>query len=57
MLVKDIKVGGRHRKEMGDLDGLVATITSLGLLQPIAVTTDGKLVTGGQRLAAVKQLA
>ena len=55
--VKNIKVAWRHRKAMGDIDGLAACITSFGLLQPIAVTTDDKLVAGGRRLAAVKQLS
>ena len=57
MRLADIVVGRRHRRDMGDLDGLAASIASLGLLQPIAVTTDGKLVAGGRRLAAVKQLS
>ena len=33
-----IKVGTRHRKEMGDLELLAENIRDNGLLQPIGVT-------------------
>lgn len=51
-----IRVGVRHRKELGDLDALVESIERIGLLQPITVTPDGVLVCGWRRLEAVKRL-
>ncbi len=54
--VDSIRVGHRHRRDMGDLDALVASIARDGLLQPITITPDGVLVCGARRLAAVKQL-
>jgi N6-adenosine-specific RNA methylase IME4 len=51
-----IIVGERHRKDMGDVEGLAASIAEVGLLQPIAVTFDGHLIAGERRLRAVKML-
>jgi hypothetical protein len=39
--VASITVGDRHRKDLGDLDPLVASIKEHGLLQPIVVTPGG----------------
>lgn len=54
--VESIQVGHRHRKDMGDLNALIASIERNGLLQPITITPDGVLVCGARRLAAVRQL-
>lgn len=54
--VDSIRVGNRHRKDMGDLDALTASIQRDGLLQPITITPDGVLVCGARRLAAVRAL-
>ncbi|WRS29189.1 ParB N-terminal domain-containing protein [Actinomycetaceae bacterium MB13-C1-2] len=54
--VDSIRVGNRHRQDMGDLDALIASIERDGLLQPITITPDGLLVCGARRLAAVRQL-
>jgi len=51
-----IRIGKRHRKDIGDLDGLAASMAELGLLQPIVVRPDGKLIAGERRLRAAKQL-
>lgn len=53
--VTDIKVGRRHRKDMGDLKSLAQSIKEEGLLQPVGVTSDMKLVFGERRLRAVSQ--
>lgn len=50
--IADIKIGKRHRKEMGDLKSLAESIRSEGLLQPIGVTEDMLLVFGERRLRA-----
>lgn len=52
MLAKNIKIGKRHRVDMGDLASLVADIEQNGLLQPIAVTPEGELIAGERRLRA-----
>lgn len=54
--IKDIKVGSRFRKDLGDTDGLAKTIQDVGLLQPIGVTEDNQLVYGARRLEACKKL-
>jgi ParB family chromosome partitioning protein len=54
--VEEIVIGDRHRKEVGDLDALAESIREVGLLHPVVVTPDKKLVAGSRRLAAVKKL-
>ena len=54
--IEDIKVEGRHRRDLGDLDALAASLNEVGQLQPIVVTRDLHLVGGGRRLAAAQQL-
>lgn len=54
--VSSIQVGARHRRDLGDIEGLAASIQKHGLLQPITITPDGVLVCGARRLAAIKQL-
>jgi ParB family chromosome partitioning protein len=51
-----IAVGTRHRRDMGDLDALAASIADVGLLQPIVVLPDGTLIAGERRLRAAQQL-
>ncbi len=54
--IADIDVRGRTRKEMGDIVGLAASIERLGLLHPVVVTADNKLVVGRRRIEAFKKL-
>jgi N6-adenosine-specific RNA methylase IME4/ParB-like chromosome segregation protein Spo0J len=54
--INRIKVGKRHRRDMGDIAGLARTMAELGLLQPVVVRPDGKLIAGERRLRAAKQL-
>jgi N6-adenosine-specific RNA methylase IME4/ParB-like chromosome segregation protein Spo0J len=51
-----IRVGARHRKNLGDIDALATSIAAVGLLQPIGVSPDGTLIFGARRLAAVRKL-
>ncbi len=46
----------RIRKEAGDLTLLTASIQKIGLLNPIVVTDDYRLVAGFRRLSACRQL-
>jgi N6-adenosine-specific RNA methylase IME4 len=56
--IADIIVGERHRKDMGDIDGLAASMADpgLGQLQEIGVTPDGTLIWGERRMRAAQIL-
>ena len=54
--ISDIRFGKRLREEMGDLYELAASIDRLGLLHPIVVDRDFRLVAGARRLKACKIL-
>jgi ParB-like chromosome segregation protein Spo0J len=54
--IDDVRVGSRHRRDMGDLAGLAESIAEIGLLHPIVIRPDGTLIAGGRRLAAFKLL-
>ena len=53
---KDIVVDERHRKDMGDLMSLMESIQDIGLLHPIVITPNGKLIAGNRRLEAYRAL-
>ncbi len=57
MLIADIIIGERVRKDVGDLKGLAASIEKHGLLHPIVVKSDGTLVAGFRRLEAFRLLS
>jgi len=50
--LSDIKVGKRHRKDYGDLKALARSIDARGLLQPIVITPQNKLIAGDRRMRA-----
>ena len=54
--VGSIKVANRIRKEFGDISSLANDIKENGLLNPVTITTDGKLLAGERRLRAVQEL-
>lgn len=54
--VSSIRIGNRHRTDLGDIDALATSIARDGLLQPPTITPDGALVCGRRRLAAIQQL-
>jgi DNA modification methylase len=56
MLIKDIKVGNRFRRDIGDISDLANSIKNNGLLHPISITKDGTLVAGRRRIEAFKKL-
>jgi ParB family chromosome partitioning protein len=56
LAIDKIIIGVRHRVDMGDLSELAASISAIGLLNPIVVTRAGVLVAGARRLAACKSL-
>lgn len=51
-----IHVGHRHRQQLGDLQPLASSMATLGLLHPVVITPDDRLVAGARRLAAARHL-
>ena len=51
-----IRVGKRHRKDLGDIRSLARSIQEIGLLHPIVIRPDGVLIAGERRLRALKLL-
>src|SRR5437868_2885236 len=54
--VAHIRVGLRHRRDLGDVGPLAESIAAIGLLHPLVVSPAGQLIAGERRLAAVKRL-
>jgi N6-adenosine-specific RNA methylase IME4 len=54
--IADITVGARHRRELGDIASLAASIADVGLLHPIVIRPDGVLIAGERRLEAYRLL-
>ena len=48
--------GNRFRTHYPDIDELVESIATLGLIQPLAVDTTNRLLAGGRRYTAIRQL-
>ncbi len=56
MHIDQIQVGFRYRKDLGDLRTLADSIAEVGLLHPVVVTPEGRLIAGQRRLEACRQL-
>ncbi len=56
MQIDDIQIGFRYRKDLGDLRALANSIADVGLLHPVVVTPEGRLIAGQRRLEACRQL-
>jgi ParB/RepB/Spo0J family partition protein len=55
--INTIKIGQRHRRDLGDIDALARSIKDIGeLMHPIVIRSDGTLIAGARRLEACKQL-
>ena len=60
MPITDIKVGKRHRRDMGDIKAFATNVREIGILQPVVVTPAGKLIAGErvpERPARVKTVS
>lgn len=51
-----IRVVQRHRRDLGDLSDLKASLSRVGLLHPVVIAPDGRLVAGERRLKAIREL-
>ena len=56
VLIKDIKIKKRVRKDLGDLELLKDSIKRYGLMNPITINSQYELVAGHRRLEAMKAL-
>lgn len=54
--IDEIIIGERIRKEMGEIEDLAKSITEIGLIQPVVIDSDNRLIAGHRRLTAVKSL-
>lgn len=54
--IDEIIVGGRFRKELGDVAALAKSIETIGLLQPIGINEQHRLIFGERRLRAFQHL-
>ena len=54
--IADIKIGKRHRRDMGDLGSLVESMKTYGQLSPVVVTRTHELIAGHRRLQAAQRL-
>ena len=55
-LITDIRIGRRHRCDFGDIDSLARNIAEIGLLHPVVIEPDGRLIAGARRLMAFERL-
>ena len=53
--ISAITIGVRHRRDLGDIAGLATSIAKIGLLNPITVDENGRLLAGARRLAACER--
>lgn len=56
VLITNIKIGERFRKEYGGITELAESIKNVGLLHPIVLDSDNNLMAGGRRLVAMNEL-
>lgn len=54
--IETVRVVGRHRYALGDVDALAKSIADVDLLNPITITEDSRLVAGQRRLEACRRL-
>lgn len=54
--VEAVRIEGRHRKDLGDIEALARSIERDGLINAITVTLDNRLLAGERRLAAYRLL-
>lgn len=55
--IKDVITENRHRRDMGDISELANSISEIGLIHPIVITPDMRLIAGQRRLEAYKLLS
>jgi hypothetical protein len=56
MRLDKILVTDRHRVDLGDVSALAESIKANGLMHPVVVTTEGRMIAGHRRLEACRSL-
>lgn len=54
--IHEILVLERQRIDYGDLDGLADSLSKFGLIQPVVINQENRLIAGGRRIAAATRL-
>lgn len=54
--ISKIVVTQQYRHDLGDIPALAESIKRFGLLRPVLITVDGRLIAGRRRLEACKLL-
>lgn len=54
--ISDIKIKNRIRKDLGDLDPLMASLRDHGLMNPVVVNRSHDLIAGHRRLESARRL-
>lgn len=54
--ITEIVVTQQYRHDLGDIPALADSIRRFGLLRPVLITDDGRLIAGRRRLEACKLL-
>lgn len=54
--IEEIRMEGRYRRDMGDIEGLARSMMEVGLLHPVVVTPDLRLIAGERRILAARML-
>lgn len=54
--INEIRVEDRQRQDLGDISGLAKSLQRYGLIQPIVISQDKRLLAGGRRLTAATAL-
>lgn len=54
--IDHIQVAGRYRENLGDLAPLASSIQTVGLLQPVVVDSENRLIAGQRRIEAARTL-
>jgi ParB family transcriptional regulator, chromosome partitioning protein len=54
--ISEIVVAQQYRHDLGDIPALADSIQRFGLLRPVLITQDGRLIAGRRRLEACKLL-
>lgn len=56
LLISEIAIGERFRKDVGDVSDLAQSIATVGQLQPVVITADNKLIAGLRRIRACEKI-
>ena len=56
ILIEQIKIKKRIRKDLGDLEPLIESLRRHGLMNPVVITRENELIAGHRRIESAKAL-